>query len=214
MTGKVIPLRQDGIDFPDLFPWATYGEVAYALLRNVPFKVEHVAYDYALKVNDPAASVVAIILQPGGNVLFNPCTHHGDNTRLKRWVDTHTVALQSTAKGINASTTIVGKCRGSALYVYYVIHKGHCYFDEPSIHARLGTYRDSPYGSDLVVLPVLRTSTLNVNRKGSTVFMAPLLDHAHLVAFPVTTEERDGSTNPRMYADAMLMRYLGFVFDP
>jgi hypothetical protein len=212
---NVVQFRPDGGEFPDLFPASSFLEVAYAVARNIPAKLENATYDYVLKANDPATLPVAVVLQSGGNVLHNHCPHFADGSRLKRWVDLNRPALENVAKIRNKVVTIVGKIRNDVFRVYYIIdEQQHVYFDERSIAARLGIHKESAFGGNFLIQPVLKTTQMRVSRAKNDLYMFPELDDTNLVGFPALVQDREDATDPRMYTEAHRMRFHAFVYGP
>lgn len=217
LPSNVVTLRKEEKEFPDLFPKGSFLEVAYAVMRNVPSKSSKVEYAYALKPNEPIHFPASIILQKGGNVLFNPIMHFGDNSRLQNWVNANAGPLRQMAQGRPSPLTVVGKITNNTFCVYYVIEEGEVFFDVLSISQRMLGHTPL-LGTSLSIVPVINNDIKMVIDRDRGGLEMPLSEKipegASVIAVPVTTEHREDSDVPRLYTDAARMRFFSFTYGP
>lgn len=217
MLENVVAFHSASMDFPDLFPRASFVEVSFAVARNQPESVPAASYDYILKENDPNPSAVSIIVQSGGNVLYNPAKGFGDEARLKKWVSYNLAGLRIIGTQRETPLIIVGKIgTNGKLNVYYVIEEDHIFFDTLSIRARLRMHGEtSPLGSGIEIKPHLEEVRLVVDRNSQVVDMPALAKYPStkwIVGFPAHAEPREDSVTPRLFSSAVHMKFFSFLY--
>lgn len=213
---NVVPFRGEDKEFPDWFPKGSYLEVAFAVGRAIPDKAGEVHYDYALKRHEGLHLPAAVILQGGGNVLFNPISHFGENSRLQNWVTNNKEPLRQLAMGREKPLTLVGKVNGGTFKVYYVIDQGVIFFDESSISARIWGHK-SLLGDALYIEPVMHyDAALVINRLRGIVVMNHLNNipvGQFIFGVPITVEVRDDAIAcPRLFTTPERMRFFSFTY--